>query len=229
MSLERAWVLSLLRHTRYSIALVAISISVFLVTNANRPLSCLLRWKVSFTLLVSTRRDISQPRWFTPVSHRFIPHESTRRVDNDDHSGARNMAFPSHYFPESISADEMGDDLECVICQQDFQSPVSLSMCQHTFCEACLQQWLNVSNTCPICRQVNRLSYVPAKNHLASHELHHHRLAQVRPMITGLIDEWRSIRRKQLKLQDSFDRLETKLSDLLHSMKNAEDWLVWSV
>ena len=134
------------------------------------------------------------------------------------------MTVPSEHFQEFISAGEMGDELGCVICQQDFQSPVSLSMCQHTFCEACLQQWLNVSNTCPICRQVNRLPYVPAKSRLlALNESHHHRLTQVRPMITELIDEWRSIRRKQLKLQDSFDRLETNLNDLLHSMKNVED------
>lgn len=41
-------------------------------------------------------------------------------------------------------------------------------------------------------------------------------------------DRW-SLQRKQLILQDSLNRLKTKLSDLLYSMKHVEDWLFWSV
>ena len=49
--------------------------------------------------------------------------------------------------------DQIDDELKCVICKQILESPVSLLVCQHTFCESCINTWLRENETCPICRQ----------------------------------------------------------------------------
>jgi len=46
-----------------------------------------------------------------------------------------------------------GDDGICSICQDNFLTPRQLS-CHHVFCNHCLQLWLDVEKTCPMCRAV---------------------------------------------------------------------------
>ncbi len=44
----------------------------------------------------------------------------------------------------------------CRICLLEFDnaSIKKTTTCQHEFCEACLNKWLETHNTCPICRSV---------------------------------------------------------------------------
>jgi len=61
--------------------------------------------------------------------------------------------------PEDSQRDEpkepkkdKNEDHECVICMER-QAEISLSGCNHEFCESCIQQWNQKSHTCPMCRQ----------------------------------------------------------------------------
>ncbi len=63
----------------------------------------------------------------------------------------KNMMNASTY--EYLNENEIDDELKCVICKQPFQSPVSLFVCHHTFCKACIKIWLYQNETCPTCRQ----------------------------------------------------------------------------
>ncbi|XP_061674128.1 RING finger and transmembrane domain-containing protein 2 isoform X1 [Syngnathoides biaculeatus] len=49
----------------------------------------------------------------------------------------------------SQQCSEAGDI--CAICQADFREPVAL-LCQHVFCEECLNSWLDRERACPLCR-----------------------------------------------------------------------------
>jgi len=46
----------------------------------------------------------------------------------------------------------MTDDTDCPICYEELQYDLTTTICQHTFHQHCLQQWLNKSNICPICK-----------------------------------------------------------------------------
>ncbi|XP_029348132.1 E3 ubiquitin-protein ligase RNF8-like [Acyrthosiphon pisum] len=45
------------------------------------------------------------------------------------------------------------NDFQCVICNELVYRP-STTNCAHTFCEGCLNSWLDRSNQCPICRSL---------------------------------------------------------------------------
>lgn len=49
--------------------------------------------------------------------------------------------------------EQMEDEFTCIICQDLFIDSTTLS-CAHSFCEHCLQTWLQKKNNCPICRQL---------------------------------------------------------------------------
>ncbi|CAF1360189.1 unnamed protein product [Rotaria magnacalcarata] len=66
-----------------------------------------------------------------------------------------------HFDYEYINEDEIDDELKCGICKQPFESPVSLRICNHTFCKVCIKIWLSQNQTCPICRHVARHHFGP--------------------------------------------------------------------
>ncbi|KAF2636934.1 hypothetical protein P280DRAFT_510220 [Massarina eburnea CBS 473.64] len=50
---------------------------------------------------------------------------------------------------------------ECGICLEDLHDstrledmPIQIRPCDHIFCKACIEQWLEEANTCPHCRQI---------------------------------------------------------------------------
>ncbi|KDQ65322.1 Ligand of Numb protein X 2 [Zootermopsis nevadensis] len=49
-------------------------------------------------------------------------------------------------------AEEVDEDLTCHICLQPFVTPLDIP-CGHTFCGACLNNYLRVQQLCPIDRQ----------------------------------------------------------------------------
>ena len=68
------------------------------------------------------------------------------------------------------------DELKCSICTQPFQSPVSLS-CQHTFCQKCIDVWLEENQSCPTCREYpetdedDDVIYTPINTHIVNNQL----------------------------------------------------------
>lgn len=50
--------------------------------------------------------------------------------------------------------EEFGDALQCPTCLEDFskESDIKKTVCGHYFDAACLEQWLKLNRTCPLCR-----------------------------------------------------------------------------
>jgi hypothetical protein len=57
-----------------------------------------------------------------------------------------------------VVEDEFAQELECVVCQGPFVTPVSIN-CGHTFCCSCLHTYWSTkqenAQTCPLCRQLH--------------------------------------------------------------------------
>lgn len=49
-------------------------------------------------------------------------------------------------------ADKLRQDLTCSVCHDIVYPPVSLA-CGHSFCQPCIQWWLDQASSCPTCRQ----------------------------------------------------------------------------
>lgn len=53
-----------------------------------------------------------------------------------------------------FDAEEFGDSLQCPTCLEDFskESDIKKTVCGHYFDRECLEQWLKLNRTCPLCR-----------------------------------------------------------------------------
>ena len=62
-----------------------------------------------------------------------------------------------------VNESSIDDELKCSICKEPFQDPVN-TPCDHTFCENCIEQWINEdNNSCPTCRRSLSIdSLIPA-------------------------------------------------------------------
>jgi hypothetical protein len=59
------------------------------------------------------------------------------------------------YLPRAIGSKVRAShlDLSCPIClREQLLDPVTLCGCTHSFCLNCLERWLNVAETCPLCK-----------------------------------------------------------------------------
>ncbi|CAG2106024.1 unnamed protein product [Medioppia subpectinata] len=61
--------------------------------------------------------------------------------------GYQMPGYSGDRFPE-LSAEDR-EDYSCSICQEIFNTPVTTTCCRQTFCEECINEWLNTNNTCP--------------------------------------------------------------------------------
>ena len=43
--------------------------------------------------------------------------------------------------------------VNCPICQAECKAPVRKTLCNHSFCNSCISQWLSKSKKCPSCMQ----------------------------------------------------------------------------
>lgn len=67
----------------------------------------------------------------------------------------------------------------CIICTES-KHVIPIGPCGHHFCNMCTNEWLEKSQTCPMCRKV--ISIVPMKSHRSnffSNEIGLHRLSRL--------------------------------------------------
>lgn len=62
--------------------------------------------------------------------------------------------------------------MECPICYEFDDQPVTITSCQHSFHTVCLKVWLNKQDTCPYCRCKNpcmsRIIHASETNNLST-------------------------------------------------------------
>merc|ERR1711916_313012 len=51
----------------------------------------------------------------------------------------------------AASVTSLYNELACAVCQEPFVSARTIA-CGHSFCGACIEQWLRVCQSCPMCR-----------------------------------------------------------------------------
>ena len=88
------------------------------------------------------------------------------------------MANSNESFLESRDAFEYGDvdvddELLCSICKLPFVVPVESKGCGHTFCQSCINHWLESDDTCPICRAdvEHQDNFVPVQSKIVLNQL----------------------------------------------------------
>lgn len=52
--------------------------------------------------------------------------------------------------------------VDCPICLEEITDPVTLVVCQHSFCFVCVDHWFKVKESCPLCKE-KRVSFVKNK------------------------------------------------------------------
>lgn len=50
-----------------------------------------------------------------------------------------------------MDEDSIDEEFKCLICDNPFEKPVC-TPCDHTFCQLCIEQWLDRNRSCPTCR-----------------------------------------------------------------------------
>ena len=48
-----------------------------------------------------------------------------------------------------LKSEEELDEFTCGICQDIFNDPVMAQCCRQTYCESCIEEWLQTNNVCP--------------------------------------------------------------------------------
>ncbi|CAF1276658.1 unnamed protein product [Rotaria magnacalcarata] len=69
------------------------------------------------------------------------------------------MGFDIQRFPNNID-----EEFICSICGGVLQDPLQIPTCEHTFCQACIEEWLSQTKICPIDRtpvEINQMKLVP--------------------------------------------------------------------
>ncbi|KAI8062166.1 hypothetical protein BC940DRAFT_128729 [Gongronella butleri] len=62
--------------------------------------------------------------------------------------------YPFHSSVASSTSSAQGDKRSrCTVCLQSFDNETFLRPCFHSFCFVCIRQWLNVTPSCPLCKQ----------------------------------------------------------------------------
>jgi E3 ubiquitin-protein ligase NRDP1 len=58
------------------------------------------------------------------------------------------------------------EELICSICHDILRNPVFTNCCLQTFCEQCINDWLETNNTCPYDRQqLNKSQLYPSQRY----------------------------------------------------------------
>ncbi|KAG0236234.1 hypothetical protein BGW42_003879 [Actinomortierella wolfii] len=67
---------------------------------------------------------------------------------------------PAAYAPNTLEEADLAKVTICPICLTTYEERVYLSPCFHSYCAACLDEWVAVSVSCPLCKtQPDKLHY----------------------------------------------------------------------
>lgn len=67
--------------------------------------------------------------------------------------GRKQPAAAKHIIDNLPSTNEFSRDEKCSICLKEFELNHTKELpCHHRFCDSCIVRWLNLVNTCPMCR-----------------------------------------------------------------------------
>ncbi|KAM3586310.1 hypothetical protein VKS41_002832 [Umbelopsis sp. WA50703] len=92
-----------------------------------------------------------------PDQQRFLDNLISQLLD-EAQSNAKGPPPASERFIKTlpkIATSSLNSDEACIICKDNFhesQSPVTKMPCHHYFDRECLLPWLQLHNTCPMCR-----------------------------------------------------------------------------
>ena len=142
-----------------------------LMPPANISLRLYIRWcavivAATFAELPSTNSTASFVVMCSRIILReanFSPEDYERllQLDNAISSGPKPAtesqitSCPVHKFsPRRASDDSKGDSTGCVICLQNYVKGDERRTlpCKHMFCVDCIDKWLRLHNSCPICK-----------------------------------------------------------------------------
>jgi hypothetical protein len=58
-------------------------------------------------------------------------------------------------YTQAYKAVEIPKESNCVVCQSEFQKQEEIRTlpCKHSFHKDCIDQWLKINKTCPICKK----------------------------------------------------------------------------
>jgi hypothetical protein len=69
-----------------------------------------------------------------------------------------NFIFGKMEYGRLSTTQEIEHHGDCPICYDRPHHPVTLSECEHLFCEVCISEWLEKEKTCPVCRKEVKLT-----------------------------------------------------------------------
>ena len=75
----------------------------------------------------------------------------------------------SDYQYSYLNEDQIDSDLKCVVCGQPFVKPMVGKRCEHTFCQACINNWYQQNSSCPVCRM--KTSFEPLTTRIVLSQL----------------------------------------------------------
>ena len=67
-----------------------------------------------------------------------------------------NGILPGQIASASMAENPETESENCTICLESFSpsQPVTTTICNHRYHETCLNKWLNIGNTCPLCKTI---------------------------------------------------------------------------
>ncbi|RWS19159.1 hypothetical protein B4U80_14496 [Leptotrombidium deliense] len=92
--------------------------------------------------------------WTTLVPFQYLPDATLHNLEKEKTTASKSSLLLSHGIHCSICLDEIRHDEMChLMCH-----------CSHWFHEMCLIEWLNISDTCPVCRKRNNaITYIDGR------------------------------------------------------------------
>ncbi|KAI0990214.1 hypothetical protein GJ496_006053, partial [Pomphorhynchus laevis] len=108
--------------------------------------------------LVADNVEINMPRKLSAQickrNHSKCTSQSSNLVEHHSNKREKMNSTKRNEKPEDDvkHQDDMIENLKCAICLSTIYCCVSATPCLHSYCAACISQWLDNSNKCPVCK-----------------------------------------------------------------------------
>jgi len=82
-------------------------------------------------------------------------HENTNQKSSETIGRSSTTEFPtstSSISNRPLLTSNMEDTNNCVICLKSYTEKSMIAQCKHCFCLSCIQRWIQVRPTCPLCK-----------------------------------------------------------------------------